>query len=347
LALLAVAGRAAAEPPCCLLTPPPADAIRKLAKLDGRIHGPSKEELALFEDARGGRFERHTLAEACLLACGVSDPRDRCCCCDKLDGVEKAAREATAGSRSAAEVAEKLLRFLHAGPMANGFRSDQTDLRCLVDSGKFNCVSSAALYTVIGRRLGLDVRAVEVPEHMFVVVSAGGRPIEVEPTDPGGFDADPGRRVGPARARAAEGRRAVSEAGLAAVMAYNRGVAFSQQKQYAQAARAGLVALALDPANSRAAQNTAAAVANWPVERVHTGEFKEAAALVAFGLEVAPKDPAVRNNARAVFDAWADVSMRRGDWSEAVRVYALGLEQLPGDEHLTGNLGYCRDRIGK
>lgn len=348
LALVAVAlsvGPAVGGPPT------PTEAIGKLAKLDPQVPAVSKDEAALFEDAKDGKFDRYTFAEACLMAGGVADPRDRRKYRDKLDWIEAEARKATAGSRSVNEDAARLLRFLHAGPMAKGYKTEQTDLHVLLDTGEYNCVSSAALFTVVGRRIGLDVRAVEVPEHLFVVLVTRGRKIDVETTSPYGFDPDPKRKVGPAKSdgkapeRPTDQRREVGEPGLAAVVAYNHGVTLSRQKKYGAAVRATLVALALDPTNPHAAKNVTANLANWPVELSKAGKHETAAAVLAVGRELAPKEDVLRNNTLAIFDAWADESMKRKDWAGAVRVYEAGLQQMPGDKHLANNLAYCREQM--
>lgn len=347
LALALSAGLSAGGPPAALA---PTEAIARLAKVDAQVPAVSKDEAALFEDAKDGKFDRYTFAEACLMAGGVADPRDRRKYRDKLDWMEAEARKATAGSKSVNEDAARLLKFLHSGPMAKGYKTEQTDLHVLLDTGEYNCVSSAALFTVVGRRIGLDVRAVEVPEHLFVVLATRGRKIDVETTSPYGFDPDPKRKVGPAKdgkapERPADQRREVGEPGLAAVVAYNHGVTLSRQKKYGAAARANLVALALDPTNPHAVKNLTANLANWPVELSRAGKHEAAAAVLAVGRELAPKEEVLRNNTLAIFDAWADEAMKRKDWAGAVRVYEAGLQQMPGDKHLANNLAYCREQL--
>ena len=345
-AVLLTAALATADPASTPLAVPPGEALRRLARTAPDFQPATGEESALFEDARDGSLDRHTLDEACLMAGGVSDARARRDYRARLDRIEDEARKAVAGIESVTERGAKLLRFLHDGPMRKGFRAERTDLHEVLDTGEFNCVSSTALYVVLGRRLGLDARAVEVPEHMFVVLTIDGRTIDVETTVADGFDADPERRTGPAKAAARGGppgtRREVDGPGLASVVAFNHGVALAGQKRYGEAVRANLVALSLDPLNPKAAQNAAAGLANWPVELAKGGKYPEAAAVLAAGKELAPKDPFLLNNARAVYDAWANVSVQRQDWSAAVRVYEAGLTLLPGDEHLSGNLAYCR-----
>ena len=58
----------------------------------------------------------------------------------------------------------------------------------LLDGKTFNCVSSAVIYNIIALRLGLDVRAIEVPDHAFSIVYDGTAHMDVETTTPLGFN---------------------------------------------------------------------------------------------------------------------------------------------------------------
>ena len=340
-AFVLAAGPASADPSASALAVTPTEALEKLAR-SGHFAPVSEREAALIEDAKDGRFDDHSLAEVCCIVAGVTDADRIRACRQRLDQLVTDARKLTAGSKSAEGRAVRLHRFLHAGAMPNGFRADQTDLHTLLDSGEFNCVSSAALYTIVGRRLGLDVRSVEVPEHMFVTLSVDGRTTDVEPTDPRAFDADATRRAMPTT-----DRRVLSDPALAAVVAYNHGVAFAKEKRFAKAVRANLLALALDPANPLVAKNAVADLVNWPVELMRTGKYAEAATILAVGRELAPTEPALVRNTLATYDAWADVSLRRHDWASAARVYEMGQRQLPGDKHLSASLAFCRQQMGR
>jgi tetratricopeptide (TPR) repeat protein len=343
IGLLALSSGLAAAGP---LAVPPSEAIGKLSGLDPTVRPMSPEEARLIADANDGTFDRHTLAESCLLVGAVKDEKDRRKYLKRLDELETEARKATAEANSATDRADRLLAYLHAGPLAKGFRADQTNLHALLDTRQFNCVSSVALYTILGRRLGLELSVIEVPEHLFVALHAGGRTIELETTDPRGFDADPNRKLGPTKAdRRSAARRQLGEPGLAAVIAFNRGVTLADSKKYAEAMRAYLVALALDSSNSLAAKNAVACLANWPVDLARTGKYTDAAAVLVIGRELAPRDPNLLTNTLAVYDAWADSFIRRNEWSAAVRVYQAGLKLLPGNRHLEANLAYCRERL--
>jgi Transglutaminase-like superfamily len=346
LATLVLTSSFAAAGPPSPLAVKPTEALNKLAQLDGRNPAISKDEDRLFEDAKQGKFGRVSFSEACLLAGGVSSAHDRKKYIAKLDAIEVEARKATAGSKSVKEDGDRLLKYLHTGPMAKGYKTEQTDLQILLDTGEFNCVSSAVLYTVMGQRLGIDVRAVEIPGHVFSVLATRDRKIDVETTSPRGFDVDPLRQHGPAKAnRPVELRREVGPPGLAAMVAFNHGVTLTRDKRFAESIRANLFALGLDSDNWSAARNLVVGFENWAVDLAKGGKYEKAMAVVSIGRELTPKDPAFQKLTVAVCDAWAKEYVDRQDWTGAVQVYTRGLREFPNDKHLTNNLMYCRSRM--
>jgi tetratricopeptide (TPR) repeat protein len=68
----------------------------------------------------------------------------------------------------------------------------QTRLDTLLATGRYNCVSSAVLYLILGTAAGLDIRGVMTRDHAFAAVRVDGEWIDVETTSPYGFD--PGNR---------------------------------------------------------------------------------------------------------------------------------------------------------
>jgi tetratricopeptide (TPR) repeat protein len=72
------------------------------------------------------------------------------------------------------------------------YSTHQTRLDEIFRSGQYNCVSSAVLYTILAVSAGLDVQGVMTRDHAFITVNTGGDSIDVETTNPYGFD--PGSR---------------------------------------------------------------------------------------------------------------------------------------------------------
>ena len=89
------------------------------------------------------------------------------------------------------ERAEFILTYLHR----NVFRAYsllQTRVDTVFLNGRFNCVSSAVLYMILCKSVGINVSGVKTIDHAFVMVHIGGEDIDVETTSIHGFD--PGNR---------------------------------------------------------------------------------------------------------------------------------------------------------
>jgi hypothetical protein len=159
--------------------------LRGLGELKVEI---TPDESSLFEDAKDGRLDTWTFAEAALLASGVLEKARRAEYMAKIDALFDKAKTSTEAAKSPAEKGEVLLKWLDAGPMKKGYVTNQTDVSVILDAGTYNCVSSAALYNILGRRLGLDLRAIEVPDHAFAILYEGTTHADVETTTPAGFN---------------------------------------------------------------------------------------------------------------------------------------------------------------
>jgi hypothetical protein len=130
------------------------------------------------------------MAELALLVSGL-EPSRVPAYRDRLLTMAESARDQVAASSQAS--GEALLVYLHgsAGPFRR-YLAKQTRIDVLLDSGTFNCVSSAVVYWLAAGAAGLDVGAVGTRDHAFCTVRANGREVDVETTIAYGYD--PGRR---------------------------------------------------------------------------------------------------------------------------------------------------------
>jgi hypothetical protein len=87
--------------------------------------------------------------------------------------------------------AEYTLAFIHRR-FLKSYSEHQTRLDEIFVSGRYNCVSSAVLYLILGQSVGLEITGVMTKDHAFASVNAAGALIDVETTNPYGFD--PGNR---------------------------------------------------------------------------------------------------------------------------------------------------------
>jgi hypothetical protein len=89
------------------------------------------------------------------------------------------------------ERGEYVLTFMY-DRFLKSYSTHQTRVDEIFNSGRYNCVSSAVLYTIFAVSVGLDVRGVMTRDHAFVTVNVGNESIDVETTNRYGFD--PGSR---------------------------------------------------------------------------------------------------------------------------------------------------------
>ena len=329
------------------------DTLADLTKSSGLNLSSARDEIRLFRAARDGKLGPWSFAEAALIASGITDAKRRKPYLAKLDALEAKARKALAGARTPFEKGKKLLTFLHAGPMAKGYELKQSRLSTLLDTGKFNCVSSATLYNVLGRRLGLDVRAVVVPEHVFSVLYNGKKRTDVETTNPRGFNpsrvplptAQAKKRGGPVYIRESypHDRREVGDLGLLALSYYNRGVELGKKKRYHEAVLANFRALSLDKENAAAARNILAELTTWGVALSRGGHYEKALNVVAVGLRLAPRDNTLLHNRKAFWTAYAEAALKDGKDREALTILRRAAKLVPdgGFEDVQADL-YCR-----
>ena len=245
-------------------------------------------------------FGADQLADAALIASGVDDLTERTGYLSRLEDLARQASSAVPADAPAAARGEALLHWVHERVLTGGYQSEQTDLSVLLDTGKFNCVSSAVLYNILALKLGLDARAIEVPDHAFSIVYDGADHMDVETTTADGFN--------PARERIAAfeeltgfryipqsdkaNRREIGAAGLAALIYYNHAVADLQAGRYREALVANFRAMSLDQEFVSAVKNAIAALANWSAELARQGDWERGVEIADLGAGWRHRTPA-------------------------------------------------------
>jgi tetratricopeptide (TPR) repeat protein len=94
-------------------------------------------------------------------------------------------------SSPAYEKGEQVLAYLHDRYLVR-YSEPQTRVDVLLSKGTHNCVSSAVVYMILARAVGLSVKGVSTPDHAFCAVATAARHVDVETTTRYGFD--PGRK---------------------------------------------------------------------------------------------------------------------------------------------------------
>jgi hypothetical protein len=96
-------------------------------------------------------------------------------------------REDTFITLSIYEKGEFILNWAHENILKN-YIEEQTLMNVLIDTGNYNCVSSAVFYLILSRAAGINVEAVETSDHAFCTIKTEDKWIDVETTTSYGFN---------------------------------------------------------------------------------------------------------------------------------------------------------------
>lgn len=297
----------------------------------------------LLADAADGKLDQLGLASAAFIASGATDDKRLARYVSQFKSLVDQAKAAVhAAGKTDAEKGRLVFAWLHQGFFAR-YRSNWTDLTDVFDTREFNCVSSATLYNAVGEQFGLDLRAIEVPDHVFSLLAAGAELLDVETTTPAGFNPvrDPAalqefqKRTGFVyiEDRHSRQRREVGDVGLVAIVYYNRGVGFSDAGKHAEAAACYMKALDLDPGNSSALRNLVAEYNNWGVDAMKAGDFPQAIRIFREGLRIDAFNPPLDGNRTVAFQNWGVARIKAKDWPGAVEACTKALEETPGNPY--------------
>ncbi len=283
------------------------------------------------------------VVDALLTSSGVTTDSDRAMYRDKLAKLVARARTAIKQAAPADHPGEVLMKFLHEGVMKGGYVEDQTSFANIFESNTHNCVSSTAMYYVVGHELGLNMRIIAIdgdrwlPGHACLDLLDGDNVYEVEPTNPNGFDwakklNQPGVfTIGPQPNR--KQGHVLDGLGLAASIYSNRAVAVTNVKELAQpdrlaAASLGLRALMCSPYERSAANNVIAVFANWGPEQAKAGRYDEGVSALAFAV-TATADDGVKHNFLVTASEQIDALLKSNSDREAQAAIKRATAVLP------------------
>jgi hypothetical protein len=138
----------------------------------------------------GGRDNSYSwaeLAEISLWASGDSGASNL----EKIRAAAETLKKSAELPVSDREKAEYILGFMHKN-FLKSYSLTQTRVDTIFSNGRFNCVSSAVLYMILCTSAGIYTSGVITKEHAFITVHIGELDVDVETTNPYGFD--PGSR---------------------------------------------------------------------------------------------------------------------------------------------------------
>lgn len=283
------------------------------------------------------------LRDALIFASGGTQPKDF----EKLRvAYEKLLAESKTelkDCKSPAERAEKLLAFLHRSAMKGGYDLHKTSFAELFEENKFNCVSSTAIYCLLGLAHGLTLQPISIPGteytpgHATVDVVIDGKRIQIEPTCDKGYDWEaklktPGVTFisfGPGRDKGHD----VSLWTVPAMVYYNRGNQFKKPDASEQLAmlRCYLAALCLASTDESAARNLRSALTNWGPGLHESKKFADAVRVMEFAHGVAPGNSGIENNRSSAWQRHIMHLLETNQDAEAMETASKAIAAHPDD----------------
>jgi hypothetical protein len=127
-----------------------------------------------------------TIVDASLEFSGAQDEASAAAK-EKLSDLLVRFRAEVADVTAQGDLAERALTFLHKN-LLTSYSVLQTRVDTALETGVYNCVSSAVLYMIVARSVGLSVSGVRTTDHAFCSVLVNGQQIDVETTNPAGFN---------------------------------------------------------------------------------------------------------------------------------------------------------------
>jgi len=188
------------------------------------------------------------LAEAGLVASGVPPERMEYYI-GRLRETFEALRSRSERIEDPALRAESILPFLHRN-LFKEYKSGATTVDGVVDTGNFNCVSSAVVYLLAARVFVLPMKGVQTPDHAFCVLTVAGRDIDVETTNPFGFDPGTNKKFISSFTKTTQfsyvppgdyaRRKTITEKDLVGLILHNRAVEMQRTGRHLEALRLGI-----------------------------------------------------------------------------------------------------------
>lgn len=267
--------------------PKPLDAFKQVAMLqvDASKSGVTRDEFELLNAATDRRVSEWSMTEAALIICGATDAGRRQHYLSQLKAIAEEADKATAAAKTPVEKAKALAKFLHEKPMHAGYVHEQSNLCVLLDTGQYNCVSSAVLFNIMARHQKLKVAVVTIPRHVFSRMAG----FDIEPTSGHVYPADirierifKSRKESDDRADSPYANQIYRETdnlGLLASVYFNAGCQFAREKRYDDAVQSDLKAACLDPKDPVTVRNIQLNFKHWFRDAVKRNDYRTAASI--------------------------------------------------------------------
>ncbi len=303
-----------------------------------RINDWSRGQRDLIRDASDGHLEEFSLIHASLLVTPAIDGHSESHWIGQFQWhVQRCAAQIPPKCDDLTRAAA-IFRYMHDQMLTREYREDVTGVRYCLRDGCYNCVSSTLIYICLCREMGVQARAVALPNHVFVKLL--GSPVLIETTYPRWTQLDPDDpRIDQIRYL-----REISDVALLGRFFYNQGITWAKQSEFAQAAQCARLSCQFDPGDPAAHANFLATLNNWSLSLCREGRFEQASRLVTQGLSLsAHYEPLVANDVY-VHQRWI-IALRRDGQTERAKAIErellerLRLRQDKAEKHFNSRAG--------
>jgi tetratricopeptide (TPR) repeat protein len=238
--------------------------------------------------------------------------------------------------------AEQTLYQLYAGVLLQ-YSETQTLVNTALASGVYNCVSSDILFMYMMKREGIPVTAVETPLHAFCTVNADGRNIDVETTNPYGFDpgvkkelpsgSSPGKKYVTVPAKNYINRRNVDDRRIIALIYNNRMSVLQKQKKDYETAGLAVDAMKLQNNSPQSLSTFFQCIYNIAVDYTDAGNDEDGLALTAQAESLFGDSPLYHTYASAAVGTILNRYMKRNDYTGSLAVLEKYRTQLDDSDY--------------
>jgi hypothetical protein len=148
---------------------------------------PDPKALEYYRIGENGEYSWTALAQISLWASGDTSTVNL----EKIRAAAETIKNAPDLPDSYEGKAEYILKFMHKN-LIKSYSLYQTRVDIMISTGRYNCVSSAVLYMILCKSLGIHTNGVMTKDHAFISIPIDETDIDVETTNAYGFD--PGNR---------------------------------------------------------------------------------------------------------------------------------------------------------
>jgi tetratricopeptide (TPR) repeat protein len=234
------------------------------------------------------------------------------------------------------ERAKRIYQFLHREILTGEYQLGTSLLHESLDSGDYNCLSSAILFRCLAAKQGLDVEIMEIPGHVFCRLTQD-RLCVIETTCPHWFEVlhdqaaqSLARQHLPTAAQHPRHKaQPLSDQQILARIYYNRGVSALGDEDYANALKHTRRCLQIDPSYLLARQNELAGLNNWALLLCRGGKYEQAAGKLSELRRSDESFPQLAANELYVYQQWTLKQCREGEFERAIRLLMQGRTLQP------------------